>query len=285
MSSLPPSATIPVASDDVVTQGEDTTVTLTPIEEGAQHSVLAVTPNARKRRQTRAGVPNYSNDELDHLLDIVSEVLPLGSNHWALVANKFAKWAEDQDNTLRDQDSIKNKFDKLANCKKKTGDPSCPPHVRRAKKISRDIQNKCTAKELGSDDGTSEEDNDGAVGRDGYDVLEGTAMEHNERHKKKLRMGSNGLHTSSKSSKSDNVLLDSVGEMAENVGQLSQAVVGIVNVSSTLTEEDIKKVVKEEIARNLQPTNKLLHQMSEMIKRMGSKETNVHADMDESIKE
>ena len=71
-----------------------------------------------------------------------------------MVASNFAKWAEENARPHRDQDSLKNKFDKLSNRKKKTGDPSCPQPVRRAKHIARAIHNKCAAMTLGgSSDG------------------------------------------------------------------------------------------------------------------------------------
>jgi len=46
----------------------------------------------------------------------------------------------------------KNKFDKLANKKKDTGNPSCPPEVRRAKHIARDILGSCYAGSAGDSD-------------------------------------------------------------------------------------------------------------------------------------
>lgn len=114
------------------------------------------TPSAKKRRrkhqvrkgnkkykQLRAGALNYSKDDITALLDCVTEVEPLGANQWAIVATKFSAWAQANSRPLCDHDSLKNKFDKLANAKKKTGDPSCPSPVRKAKHISRDIQNKC----------------------------------------------------------------------------------------------------------------------------------------------
>lgn len=40
-------------------------------------------------------------------------------NHRAVVATKFQTGASGNDHPVRDQDSLKNKFDKLANAKKK----------------------------------------------------------------------------------------------------------------------------------------------------------------------
>eukprot|EP00171_Calliarthron_tuberculosum_P023088 IDg23088t1 len=39
----------------------------------------AATPKARK---TRAGSPNYNEADVNVLLDVIQEVLPLGAHHW-----------------------------------------------------------------------------------------------------------------------------------------------------------------------------------------------------------
>lgn len=45
----------------------------------------------------------------------------------------------------RDIDSLKGKFEKLANTKQRTGDPSCPLDVRRAKHIAREMLSRVNA--------------------------------------------------------------------------------------------------------------------------------------------
>ena len=83
------------------------------------------------------------------MLDIAEDLEPLGANNWSKVAKRFKKWAEVNGRPARDFESLRNKFDKLANAKRKTADPSCPPSVRRAKHISSTIQAKCAAYTLG----------------------------------------------------------------------------------------------------------------------------------------
>ena len=83
------------------------------------------------------------------MLTIVEDIEPLGANNWSEVASQFCAWAQANSRPARDFDSLCNKFDKLANAKKKTGDPSCPPSIRRAKQIARAIQAKCAACTLG----------------------------------------------------------------------------------------------------------------------------------------
>lgn len=45
----------------------------------------------------------------------------------------------------RDIDSLRAKFDKLANTKKPTGDPSCPDNMQQAKQIAKIILERCKA--------------------------------------------------------------------------------------------------------------------------------------------
>lgn len=58
------------------------------------------------------------------------------------VANKFSVWCDENICPLRDRNSVKNKFGKSTNSKRPIEDPSCSSHLRRAKRISRDILGK-----------------------------------------------------------------------------------------------------------------------------------------------
>ena len=81
-----------------------------------------VIPRSKKRRG-RVGAANYSKAEINALLDFVHEVEPVGSHHWGNVHARMAAWAADNDHTEPDIESLKNKFDKLSNTKKSSGDP------------------------------------------------------------------------------------------------------------------------------------------------------------------
>ncbi len=72
----------------------------------------------------------YTDIELQALLDIVEEVLPRSPNEWEEVSRRHV-----ENYPGRTLDSIRRKFNALANHKKPTGDPHCPPTVRRAKRI------------------------------------------------------------------------------------------------------------------------------------------------------
>jgi hypothetical protein len=99
----------------------------------------------------------YAPAEVNVLLDIVAEILPLGSDQWERVGTEFrARYAITAVNFIpeltrficrfpasqrpRDNESLKLKFKSLRLVRKPTGDPTCPPEVRRAKLIYREIE-------------------------------------------------------------------------------------------------------------------------------------------------
>ena len=90
------------------------------------------------------------------LLDIVGEIEPLGSNMWASVHEEYKKWAENSGYRVRDRDTLKQKFDRLANEKKPTGSARCPSPVLRAKQIARNILGRAQATALGGGDESDE---------------------------------------------------------------------------------------------------------------------------------
>ena len=95
---------------------------------------------AAAARNPPAGARNrgtkYHKDEIEALLDLMEDNLPIGPQEWDDVTEAHA------DRFLlknRDSQSLRRKFNELVNSKKPTGDPNCPPHIRRAKMIQRQI--------------------------------------------------------------------------------------------------------------------------------------------------
>lgn len=85
------------------------------------------------------------------LLSLVEQILSLGSAQWddvhyAYNRNLPAEWPQ------RDSESLRRKFYALKNAKKPTGDPSCPPEIRRAKHVFREIEDKCSVLQLDDDE-------------------------------------------------------------------------------------------------------------------------------------
>ncbi|CDF39445.1 unnamed protein product [Chondrus crispus] len=261
------------------------------LHSSARTSIPSPNPSTQPRRSnrsrtkaTRAGAPNYSREDVTALLDFVEEVEPLGSNHWAIVARKFRKWAEDNERPEREFESLRNKFDKLCNSKKKTGNPSCPDPVRRAKGIGRAIQNKCAAmKREGSSD---EEDNgsriegesgDGAVSSGAVvvgteDSCEGT-LGSMKRKRKIAATGTRRTRFRGEDAIAGHIA-GHIADMSEHIGAISKSIVSEQNVvfrSLGFTKEDVVTIVKTEVRKSMAPTNAMLHQINNLLQTIVSK--------------
>ena len=97
---------------------------------------------------------NFSYEELDSLLEIVEEVLPISATQWETVAGMHRL---SYPNANRTVDSIKRKSKQLHNTKIPTGDPVCPPAVRTAKRVRNAIINLMDSSDLNEEE---EEDDD-----------------------------------------------------------------------------------------------------------------------------
>jgi hypothetical protein len=100
-----------------------------------------MTDSATKRGRKK-NCRNYTQVEVDALLDLVEELEPICEMEWDEVARGLA---DEDDNALRNSQSVKVKFYTYANAKPKTGDPRCPPNVMRAKNINKDLLRKAEA--------------------------------------------------------------------------------------------------------------------------------------------
>ena len=94
------------------------------------------------------------------LLDLFEEILPIGSDMWENVTTKFNAWAKNNGRPLRDKASLIQKFNKLSKHKKPTGDPDCPPDVKRAKRALRRAEQNADVVEMGGDDDEEDEEQD-----------------------------------------------------------------------------------------------------------------------------
>lgn len=90
-------------------------------------------------------------EEITKLLDIVKRQEPLGQIMWASAFEEYKQWAFKVGYLERDANIMKQNFDRIPNENKKTGKPSCPPHIRRAKYIARAILDRASAMPLGED--------------------------------------------------------------------------------------------------------------------------------------
>ncbi len=75
---------------------------------------------------------SYLTEEVDSFLDLLEKYLPISSTAWESIAEVHLM---QYPNLKRSVDSLKQKFKELHNKKNPTGDPLCPPAVRRAKRL------------------------------------------------------------------------------------------------------------------------------------------------------
>ena len=90
--------------------------------------------------------------EVESLLDTMQAILPVSGMEWDRVEHEHELLFPDK---KRSKDSLKRKFQKLYRHRMPTGDPNCPPDVRRAKRIHEEIKGK-----VDLSDGEDEEGDD-----------------------------------------------------------------------------------------------------------------------------
>lgn len=206
--------------------------------------------------RARSRAPNYSASDVEVLLDTVRDVLPLGANEWATVAERFNN-ESGAAGTYRDQDSLKKKFDKLANMKKSTGDPSCPPEVRAAKQIARDIVGRANAGIVGD---TSEEDAQSMGTNDGRDSGERNTVGVFKRKRAEARRGVKRRRLE-------------VNDMSHQVRRMSDAVTTLVESMASdggagSGEGDLDARVKEAVREQIAETRGLIEKQQESMEEM-----------------
>jgi hypothetical protein len=102
---------------------------------------------------------------MEALLDAIEQILPLGPDEWEQVADTHLTFYPD---CSRDSQSLRRKFQSLYNLQVPTGDPNCPPHVRKAKRLRYRIEERADSSNLGDDTaaahlGIDDDENDEAA--------------------------------------------------------------------------------------------------------------------------
>jgi len=93
---------------------------------------------------------NFTAAELDSFLDAVEEVMPLSATQWEDVAEAHLTRYPDFERTVT---SLKRKFKELYTKRVSTGDPHCPPAVRKAKRLKQAIVELMDGTDLQSEEG------------------------------------------------------------------------------------------------------------------------------------
>ncbi|KAI5785850.1 hypothetical protein EDC01DRAFT_597742, partial [Geopyxis carbonaria] len=86
------------------------------------------------------GTQNFSTADLSSLLGAIEDVYPVGNEGWERVTMLYADYAEENKRTERSSTSLRTQYRKMVNHTKPTGDPDCPTHIRRAKRVAREIE-------------------------------------------------------------------------------------------------------------------------------------------------
>lgn len=84
------------------------------------------------RRGGRVGsCPRFSIGDMEAIMDVIEQILPLGPGKWEQVADTHVTLYQE---AKRDVSSLRCNFQSLYNLQVPTGNPQCPPHVRHAKR-------------------------------------------------------------------------------------------------------------------------------------------------------
>ncbi len=123
----------------------------------------------RGTNKTGSG-PRFSIPEMESMLRSIETILPIGPEEWELVADTHSL---DFPAHNREASSLRRKFQSLYNQQVPTGDPTCPPHVRQAKRLKFQIEARVDSSNTVGGDGDrdlgfmdEEEGDDEEMGRD-----------------------------------------------------------------------------------------------------------------------
>ncbi|KAK9371499.1 uncharacterized protein V1513DRAFT_38763 [Lipomyces chichibuensis] len=100
-----------------------------------------------------------------HCLTRSTKFRPIGPAKWDQVVDAYEDYCLENGRASRDVGAIHRKFNSLVNFPKPTGDPTCPPDIKRAKEISRMINESVEMADLCDTDivdFTEKQDDEGA---------------------------------------------------------------------------------------------------------------------------
>eukprot|EP01032_Pedospumella_encystans_P027774 gene27774-31374_t len=135
----------------------------------------AAKPLKVKKGATRS--KRWTPNETEILLDVIEEWLPAGPQMWdnaCINYNRELKERADEIGTFpqRDLDSMKTRWKILKNAKKPTGDPTCPPDVKRAKRLWKSIEAEWEVVGVSDEEGDVEDDEEEGEEEEDGDVDE-----------------------------------------------------------------------------------------------------------------
>lgn len=81
----------------------------------------------------------FTTEELYDMLNIISDILPVGKTEWVMVGNRYNKMYPMMQ---RNMENIRRKYNTLANAKIPTGNPNMPEENEMAKRIKMELNKK-----------------------------------------------------------------------------------------------------------------------------------------------
>ncbi|KAI0559981.1 hypothetical protein FGB62_128g029 [Gracilaria domingensis] len=219
-----------------------------PPNRGTQPSELtkpaAAPSNAQKNQKrsphSRENAPNYTSDECEILMNCIDEILPLGANEWALVEQRYNTTIRTHDRPTRTAKSLRTKFDNLVKSSKKTGDPTCPQPVRRAKQAERAIFTKMSAALVGDMD-ISEDDDDYKTSESEHSEI---SIENRRNQKRKLE---SVQYVGKRRKKETYSVGEEMRNVNENLKQLNSTLAKPIQIQSptqtTVTREEVIDII------------------------------------------
>ncbi|KAF7764000.1 hypothetical protein Agabi119p4_8537 [Agaricus bisporus var. burnettii] len=133
-------------------------------EKEKQRLLMKVEPKRpRATRGRTKNSPNYTQQDLDVLLDITREVLPIGARGWEEVGRRFNEIAIKMSRPTRPAKSLELKVKNLVKTTKPTGSATVPEHVQQALEIDDLINTKAGTIDIDDDeivDVNSDDNND-----------------------------------------------------------------------------------------------------------------------------
>lgn len=106
--------------------------------------------NIKGTKGRSSGARGYTEEERLNFLEIIERRMPTSGTEWSLVASEHATTYPDNE---RDVTSIKRQYQALLRRREPTGDPNCPPDVKKAKAIDRLLKAKQRAGDISMENG------------------------------------------------------------------------------------------------------------------------------------
>ena len=145
---------------------------------------------------------------------------------------------------------MKKKFDRLSLTKKSTGDPTCPVHVRRAKRISQAILSRAASRSIGlHSDEESESDMQASSARS-----KTLGVRENQRATASLGMKRHGAR------KTGDAYLGILRDLTCTIGDILSSV-----QMQSPSSDNITSLIQSEVSSAIAPTNHSIQKLKEML--------------------